>query len=268
MSRISFGDIWDRTRAFAAKEFSLLAPVALACFTIPAILWSMVEPEILDPTKPPAPGAWMFFPIPLLIVQLIGVLTLASLALTPGISVKEALHRAVRRLPVALGVLLVALGAGLLLAIALGTVIGVLKAAGTAGNVIVAFTVVLFYAIVLIIGTRLLLLWPIVAEGSDGPIQSLRRALRLTRGEFWRLFGLLLLGLIVTVVLAVTATLAGGSVMLILGHMIGDEALGRILAMVLAAIVVGLWQMVTVVYLTFLYRAYASDGKMSWGKGA
>jgi hypothetical protein len=260
MSRVSFGEVWDQTRAFAAKEFALLAPVALACFAIPLIIWSIVEPETLDPAKPPPPGPWMIWPLPLFILQLMGWLTLASLTLIPGISVREAIRQALRRLPVALGILLVLLGVGILLAMAIAIVMGIVAVAGLGKEGVRPVTVLLMVGLLLVATTRLMVLWPNVAEGKDGPIQSLRRALHLTKGEFWRLFGLLLLAAVVSAVLTLTADVAGGSVMLLLGRMIGNEALGRILAVALSAIVVGLWQMLTVVYVAFLYRAYAADG--------
>lgn len=268
MSRVSFGDVWDRTRAFAGKEFSLLAPVALACFAIPMIVWTMVAPETMDPTKPPPPGAWMIWPIPLLVLQLLGLLTLSALALTPGISVKEAFRQATARMPVALGVLLVALGIGLLLAIAIGIVTGVLMIAGMSKEGVSGLTLTLFMVLLLVASARLMVLWPIVAAGREGPIKALRRALELSSGDFWRLFGLLLLALTVSLVLTAAVEMAGGSVMLILGRMVGNEALGRMLGEALSAIVLSLWQMVTVVYVAILYRAYAGDDKMRWGSGS
>lgn len=266
MSRVSFGDVWDRTRAFAGRESALLAPVALACFALPMIVWAMVAPEAMDPMKPPPPGAWMIWPIPLLILQLVGLLTLSALALTPGISVREAFRQATWRLPVALGILLVALGIGLLLAIAIGVVTGALMIAGLSKESVSGLTLTLFLVVLLVASARLMVLWPIVAAGREGPIGALRRAFQLSSGDFWRLFGLLLLALTVSMVLTAAVEMAGGSMMLILGRMIGNEALGRMLGEALSAIILSLWQMVTVVYVAFLYRAYAGDDKATWDK--
>jgi hypothetical protein len=152
MARVSFTGVWDQTRAFVAKELSLLAPVALSCFALPLLLFTMIMPE--PPTAPAMNRSATFdarilWLIPLIFVQIFGWMTLVSLALVPAISVGEGLRRA----------------------------------------------------------------------------------------------------------------LAGGSVMLLIGRMAHSEALGRMLASLLEAIVVSLWQMVTVIYVAFLYRAFAKTGK-------
>jgi|KBSMisStaDraftv2_1062788.scaffolds.fasta_scaffold183846_2 hypothetical protein len=262
MARVSFTEVWDQTRAFVAKEVALLAPVALTCFALPLMIWSMIMPEAIDPAHPPAPGPWVVAPIPLMLIQLVGWLALVSLVLRPAISVKEAMQHALRKLPAALAVVLVLLGIGSVMAVALAIVTGVVSVFSGAGKEgAQRLFIVLMIVALLIVTTRLIVLWPNVADGQGGPIRTVQRTLRLTKGDGWRLLGLLLLAAVVSAILSLTAEMAGGSVLLLLGRMVGNDALGRSLALALNAIVVGLWQMVTVVYVAFLYRALVKTGK-------
>jgi hypothetical protein len=262
MARVSFTEVWDQTRAFVASELSLLAPVALTCFAVPLLLLSMVMPQAPSVDTPPPPGTWMIWPVPLFIIEVFGWLTLVALALVPAISVGEAMRRALTRLPAALGVMAVLAVAGFILLIALGVVAtSVSVLAGSGKNATMSFTIVLLISAMLVAITRLSVLWPTVVDGHGGPIRSLRRALQLTTGEFWHLLGLLLLAATISALLSLTAQLAGGSVMLLLGRIVHSEALGRSLALALNAIVVGLWQMVTVIFVAFLYRAFVRTGR-------
>jgi hypothetical protein len=265
MARVSFTAVWDQTRAFVAKELSLLAPVALSCFALPLLLLTMVMPE--PPTaptmnKPPTLDARVFWFIPLILIQIFGWMTLVSLALVPAISVGEGLRRALARMPIALGVLAILAVVSFIVISITGIVTAVISmAAGSGKNGTFSIAVMLLAVILLVMMIRLSVLWPAVVDGHDGPIKTLQRTLRLTDGEFWRLLGLLLLATAVSIVLSLTARLAGGSVMLLIGRMAHSEALGRMLASLLEAIVVSLWQMVTVIYVAFLYRAFAKTGK-------
>ena len=258
MARVSLTEVWDQARPFIAKEMSLLAPVALLFFSVPALLWSIVQPESMEMTSLSQPAPWMIWPLPLFVIQTFGSLTLISLALVPGISVREAMRRAVARLPVALGVLAILVAAGVVIAV-IGLGAGGGKAVATpAMNGPLALALLLLALALLVVSTRLAVLWPSVAAGDDGVIKTLQRALRLTEGQFWRLLGLLLLAGVVSKVLDLTSEYAGGSTLLLFGRLLHYDALGRSLALALNAIVAGLWQMVMVVYVAFLYRALAA----------
>jgi hypothetical protein len=263
MARVSFAEVWDQTRVFVAKELALLAPVALTCFAVPFLLLSMLMPEAPAVDTPPTASALLLlWAIPLFIVEIFGWLTLVALALVPAISVGEAMRRGLTRFPTALGLIAILILASGVLITMLGIVTAVIaKLAGAGKNGSLAIAVVLLAVTMLIAMTRLSVLWPAVVDGNDGPIRTLRRTLRLTADEFWHLVGLLLLASTVSALLSVTAQLAGGSLMLLIGRMANSEALGRSLMLALNAAVVSLWQMVTVIYVAFLYRAFVKAGK-------
>lgn len=259
MSRVSYTDVWDQARAFVATELSLLAPVALTCFAVPTLLLSIVMPQPKSLGSPVPDGPWMFWLLPILLFNVFGSMTLVGMSLVPAISVGEAMRRALARLPIALAVI------GLLMVVLLfmSAIVGIVASivsmvAGWNETGALSLTTTLLFLGSVVIAVRMAVLWPTVVDRPDGPVAALRRSLRLTTGSFWHLFGLLLLALGITALLTLTAQLAGGSMMLLLGRLVGNEALGMGLAKALNAVVLGLWLMVIVVYTAFLYRAFAS----------
>ena len=250
MSRVSFAVVWDQARAFIVSEQALLAPVALAWFALPALLLSIVTPDPVPPNLLPAPGGWLAWLLPVYAAIMFGSMTLATMTLVPAISVREALRRATRRLPVGLGVMAIVLAALLVLIALLSQIIAFLPSA--------APVIMLVLLSVMLIGAvRLSLVWPMLIDSDLGPIAVIQRTLGLTRTNFWRLLGLMLLAGMLSGLLIMVAELAGGSLLLLLGRAMGNDALGTGLVMALTAIVGGLCRMVVMVYMALLYRALA-----------
>lgn len=256
MLRVSYGAVWDQARAFVASELSLLAPVALACFAVPTLLLSIVTPEptTLDAAIPE--GSWMLWLLPVMLLNIFGSMTLAGMALVPAISVGEAMRRAFSRTPIALGVIGLLMIVLLGLSMIVGLLAGVISAvAGWGQSGLRSLIVALLFLGSLIIAVRTIVLWPAVVDRRGGPVEAVRHSLRLTAGRARHLLGLLVLACGITLLLSVTAKFAGGSVLLLFGRLVGNEALGLGLADALNAVVLSLWLMMVVVYTAFLYRA-------------
>jgi hypothetical protein len=256
MSRVSFTEVWDRARGFIAKEWSLLVPVALAWFAVPTMLLSIIMPQPKSLGEPLPNGPWMLWFVPVFLLSIFGSMTLAAMTLVPAVSVGEALRRALARLPTALGALGLLIVAMLFLSLVLGLLASIAAAiAGWGETGALPLATMLLFAGSLVVAVRLAVLWPAVIDGEQGPFVAVRRSLTLTMGKFWRLFGLLLLAVAVTMLLTLATRLAGGSVLLILGDLVGSAALGIGLANALNAIVLSFWLMMVAVYVAFLYRA-------------
>jgi hypothetical protein len=220
---MSIGKAWEEAVAFVAREATLLFPVALLFVALPGlILQEMMPPELQAwfaqpkpdaiPSMPPGFGLAMLLTI---VMIWFGSLALFALALRPGISVGEALRLSFARLPVLIGTALVVVGAvaGLFLAAAL---VGVVfsfasKQLAAAAGLLLGFGLagLIFFASI-----RLVLLNPVVIDGRVGVIESLRRAWTLTRGYFWRLFGFLLIVMLLS-------TIAGSAAQAIIGSLVG-----------------------------------------------
>lgn len=264
MGRLSIGKAWEETLPFVAREASLLFPVALLFVALPTlILQEMTPPEFTAwsekpnfdavPVMPPSFGIAMILTVLLL---WFGSLALFALALRPGISVGEALRLSFSRLPVLIGTALVAMGlvAGVILvAVLIGVAVSVASVRmGAAVGLILGFVAAGF---VFFASIRLVLLNPVVIDDHLGVMNSLRRAWALTRGHFWRLFGFLL-------VVILLSTVAGSAAQVVVG-LIGSFVAGpdgaRLAGGIAGAAVSSVVQVYMLVMLARLYRQASAE---------
>ncbi|WP_420145503.1 hypothetical protein [Sphingobium sp.] len=259
MATMSIGKAWEEATAFVAREAALLFPVALLFVALPGLILQEMTPPQLQawlaqpkadtiPAMPPGFGLAMVITILLI---WFGSLALFALALRPGISVGEALRMSFARLPVLIGTALVAVGAVAALFV-IAAVVGVAialasKQMAAAVSMLLGFGAagVVFYASI-----RLVLLNPVVIDGRLGVMDSLRRAWALTRGHFGRLFGFL-------VVVMLLSTIAGSAAQAIIGSLGGlvagpDGA--RLAGGIAGAAVSAVVQVYMLVMLARLYR--------------
>lgn len=214
--KVSIGSAWSEAIAFITREARLLAPVVLGLILLPAVVASMVQPQVA-PGQTPEPGSWMPIALVMLLVMLVGQLAIVVLVDGWRGSVGEAIGRAARRLPtLLLAGLMVFAPLIVLFSIALA-IAGV--AAGGDGQIAAqsmngARLLVLLLLIVamLYVAVRLLTLIAVVASNQEGPFTALKTALRMTRGQFWRLLGFLLLSMIVFLVFLAAAGAVFGSI--------------------------------------------------------
>ncbi|MEV5034649.1 hypothetical protein MRBLMC3_003928 [Sphingobium sp. LMC3-1-1.1] len=257
MATMSIGKAWEEAVAFVARESSLLFPVALLFVALPGlILQEMTPPELAkwnlaESTMPQVPGSFWLAMLLAVIIIWFGSLTLFALALRPGISVGEALRLSFARLPVLLGVALVVAGflAGAVIAATLVvTILSLIaKPLGAALGLLLGAGVV---AVTIFASVRLLLLNPVVIDGTEGVMASLRHGWALTKGHFWRLFGFI-------VALTLLSAIVGGAAQAVfglVGTLIGGPTGGRLIGSVAAAAVSTVVQVYMLVMLARLYR--------------
>ncbi|HKY81530.1 MAG TPA: hypothetical protein VJM09_08660 [Sphingobium sp.] len=257
MATMSIGKAWEEAVAFVARERSLLFPVALLFVALPGlILQEMTPPELANWTM--AKSALPTVPVSFWLAMLLGViiiwfgsLTLFALALRPGISVGEALRLSLDRLPVLLGTAVVVVG-GLLAAVIVATmiVVALTLVAKPAGAALAMLLATAIGALAIFASVRLLLLNPVVIDGSEGVMPSLRHSWALTRGHFWRLLGFIL-------ILTLLSAIVGGaaqSIFGVIGRLIGGVDGARLTGGVAAAAVSTILQVYMLVMLARLYR--------------
>lgn len=259
MATMSIGKAWEEAVAFVAREATLLFPVALLFVALPGlILQEMMPPELQAwftqpkpdaiPAMPPGFGLAMLLTI---ILIWFGSLTLFALALRPGISVGEALRLSFARLPVLIGTALVVVVAVAVIFIA-AALVGVVaslasKQLAAAAGLLLGFGLA---GIVFFASIRLVLLNPVVIDTRLGVMDSLRQAWALTRGYFWRLFGFL-------IIVMLLSTIAGSAAQAIIGSLAGlaggaDAA--RLAGGLAGAAVSSIAQVYMLVMLARLYR--------------
>ncbi len=219
---LSIGAAWAEAAAFVRSERRLLAPVVLGLITVPAVIASMVQPQV-GPGVRPEPGSWMLVALFAVLTMVVGQLAIALLATGWRGSVGTAIARALRRFPtLILAGLAVMIPMFVLLTLVMG-LMGVKGAANgqlsqsSAGLAIVPL--VLLVATLIYVAIRLILLVPIIANSDQGPIASLKQSFRMTRGNFWKLLGF-------TLLLSVAFLIAAAAVSAVLGSLV-TLAFGR-----------------------------------------
>jgi hypothetical protein len=198
--------------------------------------------------KLPEAGPWMIVLLVTLVIGLIGQLALVRLATGPQTTVGEAIAHGARRVWVYLAVALIVL---VPLALAIVTLMVWSQKTGETSTAAIAMLILLGLFIYLFV--RFILSMAVTSAEPIGPIAVIRRTGAITRGNWWRLFGF--------VVLYIVAALL---VMIAIGTMIGlivGIVLGRPEPMSVAALLITLVTQiavsaVTVVFVVMIARMY------------
>jgi hypothetical protein len=185
LERISLGAVWQETADLMRAEAALVMPVALAAFGLPVVLLQLAIPANLTPETPAGP--WMWALLPYVLASMIGSMTISALALRGGISVREALSLALRRIPVAAGVAIIVVAAlfGLMLVASIAA--GIEYAALGHMGPIFAIAMLGLLTVTISLLVRILPVWAMIADGLEGPLAVLGSALHATRGRYLRL---------------------------------------------------------------------------------
>lgn len=256
MASLSMSDVWDETIAFFRREKSLLLPLGFATFGLSLLIVSLAAPQNTAGATPPGP--WMIWFLPGALLALVGSLAISAVALYPSISVREALGIAVARLSAAVSITLLIV-AVMLVVLTIAATLMVAVGAGlgwtmqqTAVAALVLVLIPLFW-----LSLRLLPLWPLLTERRVGPLAAIRESLALTAGHAAAIAGILLLAAAAYLLVTGVAQLAGGSVFLLIGRMLGSDRLGHTLTVILVsavgAVLATLWNL----FVAVLYRRLA-----------
>ncbi len=223
MSALSIGKAWDEAKAALQANRKLIVPVALGMVLLPAVIVSMIEPQVAPGQQPP-PGPWMLVALAMIIVMIIGEIAIVLLVNGWRGSVGNAIGQAARRTPIfllaALSVLIpvILLFSAVLAFAAFGSMEGGqvdwTRLSGTGWLLLLLCSILLIY-----ISVRLLPLMAVVACERIGPIDALKRSFAITSGQFWRLLGFLLLLMVAFLIVALTiGAVVGGLVTLAFGQ--------------------------------------------------
>lgn len=252
MARLSMSDIWGDARAFLRAELPLLLPIAFATFGVAMLGLILVVPPPVENQLPPGP--WMFWLIPLLVLNLIGMLAVTVLTLTPHITVREAIATAMARLPTGLLAMMIWFFLQSVLLLLVGIVAQIeASLTGKIGPLAsVANLVVL--GVLIWLSVRLLPLWPVVVDRHGRAVPALRESFALTKGYGWRLLLVSALAAVAAGLVILATVFAGGSVLTLLGHAAGAPDVAAVLRAVLFAAVLAVVILIWVVFLACLYR--------------
>lgn len=263
VKQVSVEQAFQWAQAIAVREWRLLLPVALAFFCLPGLLIDVFLPNAMQALLPAASadpavqGRATLALLAMFVVNMAGALAVTAMALVPGISVSEAIGRALRRLPTLIGAVLmvtaVLLAGVLVLALALGT-------AHTEAGAMQAFLLILIFVVGGALWVRFSLVTPLLVERGGGPAAVLQRSWGLTGGAFWRILGALLVYFVGGTVVLVALSSAVGALVALGAQAAGAGSVRLVLVAVLfralAALVSTGFQLV----IAGLYRQLASRG--------
>jgi hypothetical protein len=188
MAKVSISLAWDESRAVLARDGKLIASVALALLVLPGVVVNVLFPRSSS-LQLPQGTVWMIALLVALLITFAGQLSIVRLAMSPHLTVGEAIrHGAKRALPF-VGAFLIWVVPFVVVLSLLYELIGRNAAQppmpAALGMIIVALAAIF-------IAVRLLLIGPVAAGEEVGPVTILRRSWDLTAGNWWRLFGFLL----------------------------------------------------------------------------
>ena len=196
MATLSISRAWDETKARVAADGRLMLVVAAALIALPALVTGVVSPASTRGDGSLLSGLII---LAASLVALIGQLAIIHMALGSSVSVGEAISHGARRMPIYFIAAILILIALILALVPFGLV---LIAAGVPldrGNEailaspVAVVLLLLYFALLCFVAIRMLMSSPVASEESVGPIEILRRSWELTAGNWWRLFGFLIL---------------------------------------------------------------------------
>ncbi len=250
MTKLSISKAWDEAKVIIAGNLSLLSTVALALFVLPGVIGDLVTPQT-PAGKLPEVGYWTVVTAIAVLVTLIGQLAIIGLTLGSGQTVGEAIAHGARRAPAYIAAtLLWMLPFVLAVTVLAGSVVGKPEQASLPA----ALGLLLLAAAMLVVAVRMLMTAPVASAEALGPIEILKRSWALTRGNWWRLFGFLLLFILAALILVI----AVGSVVGLVASLVFGElepfTVGTLLVSLVGQM---LSAAVVVVFMVILARLYA-----------
>lgn len=258
-SRVSIGRAWDEAWAFLRAEAALLLPVAAATSGAAMLLLLLLD-VVPEPVAGRVPqGTWMLWLLPFYALTLTGTLATTALALKPGISVRESLTLALRRLPTCAAVVLLLGAVSMLGGVPVALVAALESARGGGPGPATALVNLVMLAFFLWLSVRLLPIWPMVTERDATPIAAFRRSFALTRGHAARLLALMLLAGVGALVVGSALLFGGGAVLTAIGRLLSGDRLAAVLFELLVAAVFACAVTMWAVVVAFLYRQLAAS---------
>ena len=248
MAALSISRAWDETRVRIAADGRLMSIVAAALIVLPGLIVEVISPSSIR-SESTMLESILFLVSSLL--ALVGQLAIIRLAVTPAVSVGEAIGHGARRMPIylvaailltiAFIVLLIPFG---LVAYAAGVPFDKSSEQAFLQSPVALLLSLLYLAVLIFIAIRMLMSSPVASEENAGPVQILRRSWDLTAGHWWRLFGFIVIFVIGALILIAAVNWVVTAVAVFL--------FGAVAPMSASALLVGLFDSIVNGFLTVL----------------
>ena len=237
MTKLDTNAAWKEASAIVSANREVLLALAGVFFMLPSLALTIIagEPEMIPGMKPEQMMAamsefyrtWWWIILLSAVLQIVGLMAILTLMRDRS---RPTVGEAIRGgMPGALSYLVAQLLSVVGLSLIGGIIIGIIAAVSPALAVVAGllFGLAMIFALF-----RLILVAPVIAvEGTRNPLTAMLRSWRLTQGNFWRIFGFLLL---IVILFAVVV----GIVMMVVGLILALASSGepqRIIAAVFSS---------------------------------
>ncbi len=188
MAKLSISKAWDETSGFLARHGRLVVAVALALIVLPAVVIGVLAPQTMNGSPPDGMIGLLWLVVT--VIGFAGRLAIIRLSLGPATSVGDAIGQGFRHLPWVLGALIIFL---LPITLLLAPFLPQVLASPENPPPGPAAMVLLIFLLAFAAGARLVsMVMPIAVAERGGSIALLTKSWRMTRGNWWRLIGFLL----------------------------------------------------------------------------
>lgn len=262
VSNLSISRAWDETREIFRRDGGLYVAVALALIVLPEVVVGIIAP---DPGTQPS-GIVQLLRLIAGLIALVGQLAIIRLALGPSTTVGDAIGHGARRFPAALGAVVLLIIAMMLITIPLVLLLGPLFGAdirhmSATPNGPTALLVLIVLIAILAISVRFTLLSPVASGESIGPVAILKRTWELTKGHYWRLFGLVVLLLVAALFLLMVAGIIGGLLAKMISPDIEPFSIGALILALFAGLAQGAFSVLASLMLARVYAQVAGQSE-------
>jgi hypothetical protein len=256
LAKLSITTAWDETVQFVKRDAGPLFIVAFALTVLPSIVLQIVAASLV-PLEAGERAVFLLLTIAVVVLSVTGTISITALAVGRRNVVGQAIGLGFRRfLPMFGAAILIGLAA-LIALIPIVALSGIDPEALAASRPEAAAGVMrvglIFLLIFLLFWPRLILMTPVGALESVGPIGIIRRSWQLTRGHFWKLLGFALLLMLVILVVMLAITFVFGSLIAILAGPPHPGTLSSTLMLLLGGL---LNAVIVVFFTTFVARIY------------
>ena len=259
MSKVSISQAWDETRAIVARDGKLISTVALALLVLPGVVMAVLMPRGVT-LQTSEQQIWVAIILVVLVITFIGQLAIVRMAMAPHISVGEAIrHAGSRVLPF--------LGAFLLWAVPLLMLVaipyGLIRNNPSAQQLPASLGLLAITIIGMFIFIRLMLIGPVAIAERGGSFAILGRSWTITKGNWWRLFGFLLMFGIGAIALLWAVSAALGVVAHLMVGTISALSIAGLILILVAQVLTAAIYVVLFVMQARIYTQLAGDQQAS-----
>lgn len=237
--RLSISRAWDETKALVANDGRLISIVALAFIALPSAIGQFVNPRSGLASSGGSPSLGLLALV-IALIGIVGQLAIIRLALGPSTTVGQAIAEGARRslsyIAAAILIILALVLVAVPFVVALAAAGVTFPRNGTPPSGGAVVLMLIFAAIVLFAGTRMLVTSPVAVAEAAGPIGIIKRSWALTGGHFWKLLGFILLFLLAAFFGLGALGIAAGLIARVVAGTIEPLSVGALLVALVAGV--------------------------------